>query len=242
MKKRIESRSRQKLEMFICFAFAFLDMIFLKDVIRQMRPGISGSMAGLIAFAIAIIADYMALDWGKKKGKRESARSSFIMWVFLGIVYLFLRCSSFYFDIIAPGNYSFNAIAYQIFAIGYLTASYLITGLVLRHQASKYWDIDITNYLESKEKFDAENKKNAQNEAILSKMIETLEDYDENYVSLDKKYQVISDTIRKEEKSIMAQITSKVLKKHQDVDPDDADDVMQKILHERDIENEKSHR
>ena len=241
MKSILKERKKQKIEMFVCYAVAVLDMLFLKDVIRQMNPHLSGAVAGVFAFAIALLADYMAYDWGKKEGKRESVGTSRFMWIFLGIVYALLRIASVYFEVIKPHDYSFGTITYQIFAICFLTASYLTTGFVLRHQSAKYWDPKITKYLDYKEEFEEENKNNAHNEAVLDKMVETLESYNENYESLDKQYNEIKDTIRKEEKSIMAQIVGKVIKEHQNVNPDHANLVMEKVLRERDAENAKSH-
>lgn len=72
-------------------------------------------------------------------------------------------------------------------------------------------------------------------------MIENLQKYNDNYVSLNKQYEKHKDNIRKNEKSTMARILSKVIASNPSIDPSDANRVMENVLAERDHENEKIH-
>ena len=140
-----------------------------------------------------------------------------------------------------PGDFEFSAIIGQLLPVIILTISYVGTGTTLEWAGRQLWDVNVVNFLRSQKAFHADHAKIANNHAALWEMIENLQKYRENYTSLDKQYEKHKDNIRKNEKSTMARIVSKVIANNPSIDPVDANRVMEDVLAERDHENEKLH-
>ena len=224
----------------VSFSLAILDMMYLRNVFYDYAS-FDLVEASVIAMALATIANISALLWGRQKGLRKSGKSFMWIWIVLGIVYFLIRCVSIYHEVYLPKKFDFGAIIDQLLPIIILTISYVGTGTTLEWAGKQLWDIDIVNYLKAKKIFHEENAKIANNSAVLWEMIENLRKYNDNYISLDKQYNKHKDNIRKIEKSTMARIVGKVIASNPSISPDDANGVMEAVLSERDVENEKAH-
>lgn len=163
-------------------------------------------------------------------------------WIILGLIYFMIRGVAIYNEIIAAGAYDFKAIISQLLPVVILTISYVGTGTTLKWAGKQLWDADIYNFLIAQRAFHEAHEDIANNRAALWQMIETLQKYNDNYISLDKQYEDIKNSIRKSEKATMATITGKVIAANPSIDPVDANLVMDRVLEERDNENEKIHK
>ena len=239
-KKNISNRKFLWGAVVVSFSLAILDMMYLRDVFEKYADfDVVG--ASIVAFALATIANVAALLWGRQKGLRKSGKSFMWSWIVLGIVYFLIRFVAIYNEVIKPGNFDFSSIIGQLLPIIILTISYVGTGTTLEWAGKQLWDINIITYLKTQKVFHEEHAKIANNHAALWEMIENLQKYNENYISLDKQYEKHKDNIRKNEKSTMARIVSKVIANNPSIDPSDANRVMEAVLAERDQENAKNH-
>ena len=239
-KKNISNRKFLWGAVVVSFSLAILDMMYLRDVFQNYAD-FGVVEASIIAFALATVANVSALLWGRQKGLRKSGRSFMWSWIVLGIVYFLIRFIAIYNEIIKPGDFEFSAIIGQLLPVIILTISYVGTGTTLEWAGRQLWDVNVVNFLRSQKAFHADHAKIANNHAALWEMIENLQKYRENYTSLDKQYEKHKDNIRKNEKSTMARIVSKVIANNPSIDPVDANRVMEDVLAERDHENEKLH-
>lgn len=239
-KKNIANRAFLWSAVVVSFSLAILDMMYLRDVFVKYAD-FSVTEASIIAFALATVANISALLWGRQKGLRKSGASFMWSWIVLGLVYFLIRLVAIYNEIILPKDFDFSAIISQLLPVIILTISYIGTGTTIEWASKQLFDINVTNYIKTKKAFHEEHAKIANNHAALWEMIENLQKYKDNYVSLDKQYEKHKDNIRKNEKSTMARIVSKVIASNPSINPGDANRVMENVLAERDHENEKIH-
>ena len=239
-KKNIANRAFLWGAVIISFSLAILDMMYLRDVFEKYAD-FNVVEASIIAFTLATVANISALLWGRQKGLRKSGKSFMWSWIVLGLVYFLIRFVAIYNEVLLPGNYDFKSIISQLLPVIILTISYVGTGTTIEWASKQLFDINITNYLNTRKAFHIEHARIANNHAALWEMIENLQKYNDNYVSLDKQYGKHKDNIRKNEKSTMARIVSKVIAANSSIDPSDANQVMENVLAERDRENEKIH-
>ena len=239
-KKNISNRKFLWGAIVVSFSLAILDMMYLRDVFETYAD-FSVVEASVVAFALATVANVSALLWGRQKGMRKSGASFMWSWVILGMVYFLIRFIAIYNIIIKPGDFEFSAIISQLLPIIILTISYVGTGTTIEWASRQLWDINVTNFLRTQKVFHSEHSKISNNNAALWEMVENLQKYNDNYVALDKQYEKHKDNIRKNEKSTMARILSKVIALNPSIDPSDANRVMEEVLAERDYENAKNH-
>lgn len=235
-KKTIHGRGGLWAIIISSFAFAIIDMLFMRGIFTPIF-GVIG--ASLIAFALATVANISALLWGMEAGKGRSGRSFFWSWVVMGLVYAGIRGYAIY-QAISTDGATIENIMMQTLEVVILTISFVGTGTLIKWAAAELWDKDIQNYLNSKKDFEEQNSDLANNKAAIWEMVKTLENYDENYRLLDKQYLKHREGIRKVEHSVMNQIVMKTIVNYP-IDPLDAEQVMNNVLEKRDKINEKAH-
>lgn len=84
----------------ICFLLGVLDMIMLRDAIKNLM-GMNTMTSSLTAFCLATIANFTALMWGRESGKHSQKKSvnkfsrvNFIIWLVIGLFYMVIRVSN----------------------------------------------------------------------------------------------------------------------------------------------------
>ena len=242
VKKNVHNRFFLWSIVFVSFVLAVLDMMFLRDVMKDYIFGDNDVIkASSIALLLASAANVTALLWGKEKGERKTGRPFLIGWIFLGFAYAVIRSVSFVNNVVFDGDWSFDAIIREAVPVIILTISYVGTGTMLQWAGAQLWDNDIVNYLRSKEEFKREHTMIANNYASITAMIKSLREYDSNYDCLENQYIKHLDKIRKNEKSTMSLIVAKTIAKFPEITPEYANQVMDEVLAERDSTNERAH-
>ncbi len=241
-KKRLPSLIFLWMMVGVSFSLAIFDMFFLRDVFNK-NLGFDIVGASIMSVSLAFAADVAALIWGRQKGLRDSWKSFKWGWIALGVAYMAIRSVSFVEDVIIDGDYSYESIMGQVIPVIVLTISYIGTGTMLQWAGSKIWDLDAVNFREAKKVFKESHAKVIKNHAAILEMAKRLDEFDKNYDSLNHQYNIHMDKIRKNEHSVMSLIVAKTIADNPEIidSPSEADNVMKKVLEERDRKNERAH-
>ena len=234
------------------FLLAFMDMLFLgqalAELTRNTNFALNTGAANIAAFALATVANLTALMWGVTNGRtlakktiNKESRSWFISWVILGLVYAGIRVASMALAMNSGEGDAVQNILGQIVIMAILAVSYIGSGTAIQWAARQIFDADVKEYQEAKKKFTEAHKKISHRKAALQEVINVLDDYDQNLVSLDRQYDKIKMAIMKSEKAVMAEIVGKTVTQNPEIDPVKAGEVMEEVLAERKKENEKLH-
>ena len=234
------------------FALAFMDMMFLGQALTELTKDTSFALntgvANVAAFALATVANLTALMWGSTNGRtlakktvNKDSRSWFISWVILGLVYAGIRVASMMVAMNSGEGDSTQNILGQILIMVILAVSYIGSGTAIQWASRQIFDADVKEYQEAKRKFTEAHRKISHRKAALKEVINVLDDYDQNFEALDKQYDKIKMAIVKSEKAVMAEVVGKTVTQNPTIDPVKAGEVMEEVLEEREVENEKLH-
>lgn len=238
--KKIYNRTFLAIAIVVSFLLAIMDMFFLKEVFERYFyfPDWGGALSAL---ALATAANISALLWGKQKGERESGKGFLWGWILLGIAYFVLRLIPFYNEVIAKNTWELKPIIEHLGRAIILAISYIGTGTMIEWAASQLWDIDIVNYLKTKNEFESQNAIIANNRSAVLKMVEDLENFDNNYKILDKQYDKCVDKIFKYDEATINMTAGKTKRLNLDIDPEEVDKIVNRVLENRRKNIEKSH-
>lgn len=212
--------------MIASFALALLDMTMLRDSVGAiLRTDIDTS--SILAMAIATIANLFALDWGRENGRNKSAKklnknsiTGFLGWVLFGLVYVILKITAAF----KSGSVDWVTECAE-FVI--LAASYIFSGLSIENSAREIWDADSSACRAAEESYNSQRKNIAVEDSKINKMLSSLENYNQNYDTLDRQYKKQQDAIRHAEDAVINTILGKTLQDNPSVLPDDAKKVIE---------------
>lgn len=219
----------------VCFVLGFLDMMFLRESIATLA-GQGPEESGIIALAIATVANFSALLWGQGKGEggedkkigRIKARSSFWTWVGIGFIYLAFRISALSVSIV-DGAEIINIIG-EIVNMILLAILYISTGTTISAKAREIFDAGARACRLAKKKFTEADKKLLKKIHKLNVTMGALESYQNNYDYLNIQVAEQSKTIAKFENATMADAESQMLHQHVDIDAVDLHKVKEQVL------------
>lgn len=219
--------------MAISFALAVFDMQMLQSGLNVVLNGGSDevdntALSSLLAFAIATTANIFALTWGIKNGTNKAQKKinkksaiGLVGWLCFGVFYGVIKAI----DIMQGGddiNWSI-----QIGGIVMLAVSYIFSGIAIEDSASEIWDADANSCRTAEADFNLKHRQIAKEDSGLNKMLNTLENYNDNYDILDKQYEQQLDAIRHAEDSIINEILGKTLLNNPEIDPESAEAVVE---------------
>ncbi len=214
--------------MALSFALAIYDMNALREGIQVILRQGSGMSAGL-AFGIATIANTFALTWGFLNGRNKakhifnkSSAIGFIGWFFFGVVYAIIEFAGS----TSPSAAKLPLIA-QISKYVILAVSYIFSGFAIQHSAREMWDADASACREAENEFSKHAKQVAKEDSEINYMLSALENYSQNYESLDEQYQKQLDAIHHAEDSVINEILGKTLQNNPSITPKIAREVVE---------------
>lgn len=212
------------------FALAFLDMTMLKNSISTVIAGTTPKNAAILAFAIATMANLFALDWGRENGRNESkkkinkeSRIGFAGWLLFGSIYVLLKSI----DLCDADISNLSELLGKIGEFILLASSYIFSGLSIEAGASEVWNVDASSCRKSESEFTEKVKLIANEDPKIDKMLSSLENYNQNYDTLDAQYQKQLDAIRHAEDSVINEILGKTLQANPEITPSDAQEVVE---------------
>ena len=215
------------------FGLAFFDMTILKNGVHLIT-GANTTTSSLVAIGIATIANTFALDWGITNGHNKATRAinkksmlSFLAWVAFGIGYVLIEVITTINAINngKPGT-SINW-PNQIGQYVLLAMSYIFSGLAIEKSAREIWDADAAACRSSENEFKLLRKRIAKEDAKINYMLTVLENYSQNYDSLNDQYNKQLDAIRHAEDSVINEILGKTLQDNPEVTPSEARKVVE---------------
>lgn len=239
MKKDLSSPVGKWIIIAACFILGVLDMIMLRDAVRTLLH-MSNFFASVTAFALATVANFTALMWGRESGQHSQEKSlnkysivNFLIWTAIGIFYMVIRVTN-----IITNSGSINVVG-EVIQMLLLVILYISTGLTISAEARVIFDGDVAEYRKIKKEFEFSTEDLADEAARIQEQLGILEKYDRNYVSLDLQKNKISASIYKAEESTMADIVGKTVAANPEITPSEAHKVMEEVLDKRDTINEK---
>ena len=214
------------------FGLAFFDMTILQKGIHLIT-GTNTTMSSLIAVGIATIANTFALDWGITNGHNKSEHAlnkksmlGFLAWVAFGIGYILIEVITTTNALSKADAASFNW-ANQIGQYILLAMSYIFSGLAIQKSARDIWDADASARRASELEYKKLRKKLAKDDSKINYMLTALENYSQNYDSLNEQYGKQLDAIRHAEDSVINEILGKTLQENEEVTPSQARKVVE---------------
>ena len=168
-------------------------------------------MSSILAVGLATVANTFALEWGKANGHAKAegifhkkSRLGFWCWVLFGLVYVLV-------EVVSTINMETIDWAAQIGQYFILATSYVLSGLMIEKGAREIWDADASACRSSESEFNLLRKRIAKDDSKINYMLTALENYNQNYDSLNEQYDKQLDAIRHAEDSVINEILGKTL-------------------------------
>ena len=212
------------------FALALYDMNELGNGVHAAEPNTEISMATLIAFAIATAANSFALAWGISNGKNKAehiinkkSMLGLIGWIGFAIAYVAIEIAA------ATNSAEMGTFVLGDHIPGYviLAISYIFSGLIIQDSAREIWDRDASACRSSESEYRLARKRVAREDSDINYMLTTLENYNQNYKSLDEQYEKQHDAIRHAEDAVINEILGKTMLENPDITPSEARNVVE---------------
>ena len=172
------------------FGLALFDMNMLKDGLKGIAGGDTNlTMASLMAFAMATVANTFALEWGKTNGEtraehiiNKKSLFAFLAWIAFGFGYVLIETIKTI-NQIDTSNFSWsNQIAQYVL----LFLSYTFSGLAIQKASREIWDADASACRASENEFKLLVRQAARDDSKINYMLTILENYNQNYESLNE--------------------------------------------------------
>lgn len=210
----------------VSLALIFYDMTNLQAGLVAMNSELFASPTNsIIAAAIAIVADVFAFDWGMRNGRNKSTRvfnkksmPSFLMWVIFGIVYAFIESAGI---MASAESESFNLVG-TIGQSVFLAISYISSGVMLQIAGRDMFDADAAACRASESEYKIYAMKAAKEDSRIKYMLGTLENYHQNFKSLDEQYEKQLEAINHAEDSVLNEVLGKMLQNNPTMNVEDA--------------------
>ena len=216
--------------MLLGFALAFYDMNELGNGIHAALPNMDITMSTGIAFAIATAANSFALGWGISNGKNKANRVinkksllGFVGWVAFAFVYIAIEIAA----AMNPAKGTTFVLRDHIPGYIILAVSYIFSGLMIQSSAREMWDRDATACRASEPEYRLARKRVAREDSEINYELTALENYNQNYESLDEQYDKQLDAIRHAEDAVINEILGKTLQENPKITPSEARKVVE---------------
>lgn len=230
----------------ISFLLAFLDMTMLRDSIKLILTSIGSGMSSLIAFMIATMANLLAFEWGKSKAESEpkkpinkSALVGKWGWIFFGIIYIILKISEGLNQGLFETDIDINNLTQFVGSFCILAGSFITSGLIIASGAEDIFNREAQACRSSESEFNETRHELASEDAKINKKLSILENYESNFTSTRTQYLRHKKAITGAERAVCNEILGKTLQECEDIDPADAQKIVEDILKKREAEEEK---
>ena len=214
--------------LFLGFVLAFYDMWVLQTGVSIIVPSAGPEFgAPLIAFILATFANVCAFEWGRINGKTKSkhivnkkSAIGLLGWLAFAVVYGVIE----YTATINQKNINWTA---QIGQYAILVASYVMSGLMIEKSAREMFDIDAAACRSAEGEYKSTMKRLARMDSRINYMLSALENYNQNYDSLNDQYEKQLDAINHAEDSTINEILGRTLQNNPEVTPTEAQKVVE---------------
>jgi hypothetical protein len=183
--------------------------------------------APLIAFILATFANFCAFEWGRINGKNKSkhifnkkSAIGFLGWLAFAVVYGVIEYTS----TINQKNIDWTA---QVGQYVILVASYVMSGLMIEKSAREMNDIDAVACRASEKEYKTTMKRLARVDSRINYMLSALENYNQNYDSLNEQYEKQLEAINHAEDSAINEILGRTLQNNPEITPTEAQKVVE---------------
>ena len=222
----------------ISFALALLDMSMLKESVLEIIP-VGNTMSSVLAFAIATVANCMALDWGLSQTSKEKKKGynkiGLIGWISFGLVYIVLKCVGADWEEILEEQTEMRIFAGEFII---LAASYIFSGLSIQNSAKDIWADDAVACRKAESDYKELLHQLSKEDAKIDKKLSILENYESYYKATRKQYLRHRQAILGAERASCNEILGRTLQEC-DVEPSVAKEILNEILERREKENKE---